>query len=164
MEIRRYNFKENRELAFIKMLECQSIIEDNLESNGGTLRQEDILWQPYDWQHIVIATLDEIPIGFSLVRKLDEDKHNTGYEEYLYISVIAVKTEAQKNGVGTELLNEILSLPTNLPIVVSCRRDNVVSKHFLSKFMKKYDETRRYYRFLDNKTYNKNTNYVNKKR
>ena len=153
MNIAIYNFKDNRELAFLRMLECQSLIDQNLESNCGTLRQEDLLLQPHDWQYLVRAEIDEIPVGFSLVRKSIEDKHNIGTEDYYYISVIAVDKQVQHNGIGTELLNKTLSLSIDLPIVASCRKDNEISKRFLSKGMTNYEETRRYYRFLDNKTY-----------
>jgi len=164
MNIEVYNFKNNRELTFLKMLECQSLIDQNLESNGGTLRQEDLLLQPHDWQYLVRAEIDEIPVGFSLVRKSKEDKHNIGESEYYYISVIAVDKQVQHNGIGTELLNKTLSLSLELPIVASCRKDNEVSKNFLSKLMKGYEETRRYYRFIDPKTYTEKFSKETKKR
>lgn len=153
MEIVIYNFHENRQLAYLKMLECQSIIDENLQCNGGTLRQEDLLLQPYNWQHLLVAQVDKVPIGFSLIRKSPEDKHNTGYSEYNYLSVIAVKRQAQHMGVGTELLNQSLLLSTDIPLVASCRKDNKASKNFLSNQMTIYENTRRYYRFLDNKSY-----------
>ena len=59
------------------------------------------------------------------------------------------KNEAQKK--ATELLKETLSLPVSLPIVASCRKDNEVSKHFLSNSMTNYNDTRRYHRFIDSK-------------
>ncbi len=153
MKIEVHNFKENPQLAYLHMLKCQHIIDDNLVTNGGTLRQEDILLQLFDWQYLLIATIEGQPVGFSLVRKSHEDKHHTGHEEYLYISVIAVLQKAQHQGIGTELLNQTLNLPVSLPIVASCRKDNEVSKHFLSNSMTNYNDTRRYHRFIDNKTY-----------
>ena len=153
MKINIYNFKDKPELSYLKMLECQSIIDANLVSNGGTLRQEDLLLQLHDWHYLLTATIDDIPVGLSLVRKSHEDKHKTGYNEYYYISLIAVIPEVQKNGIGTELLNKTLSLPVSLPIVASCRKDNEISKHFLSNSMNNYQDTRRYHRFIDNKTY-----------
>ena len=151
MKINIYNFKDKPELSYLKMLECQSIIDANLVSNGGTLRQEDLLLQLHDWHYLLTATIDDIPVGLSLVRKSHEDKHKTGYNEYYYISLIAVIPEVQKNGIGTELLNKTLSLPVSLPIVASCRKDNEVSKHFLSNSMTNYNDTRRYHRFIDSK-------------
>lgn len=153
MEIKIYDFIENRELSYLRMLECQPIIESNLVKNGGTLRQEDLLTQFFDWQYLILASIDNKPVGLSLVRKSHEDKHNTGYENYYYISVIAVQQSVQQQGIGTELLNQTLSLPLTLPIVASCRKDNEISKHFLSNSMTKYNDTRRYHRFIDNKTY-----------
>ena len=155
MEIKKYNFKDNPQLAYLRMLECQSIIAANLVSNGGTLRQEDLLLQLHDWHYLLTATIDNIPVGISLVRKSHEDKHKTGYNEYYYISLIAVLPEVQKNGIGTELLNKTLSLPVQLPIVASCRKDNEVSNHFLSNSMTNYNDTRRYHRFINDKNYNK---------
>ena len=151
MKINIYNFKDNPELSYLKMLECQNIIDENLTKNGGTLRQEDLLLQLHDWHYLLTATIDDIPVGLSLVRKSHEDKHKTGYNEYYYISLIAVIPEVQKNGIGTELLNKTLSLPVSLPIVASCRKDNEVSKHFLSHSMTNYNDTRRYHRFIDSK-------------
>ena len=151
MKINIYNFKDKPELSYLKMLECQSIIDANLVSNGGTLRQEDLLLQLHDWHYLLTATIDDIPVGLSLVRKSHEDKHKTGYNEYYYISLIAVIPEVQKNGIGTELLNKTLSLPVSLPIVASCRKDNEVSKHFLSNSMTNYNDTRRYHIFIDSK-------------
>ena len=153
MKINIYNFKDTPELSYLKMLECQNIIDENLTKNGGPLRQEDLLLQLHDWHYLLTATIDDIPVGLSLVRKSHEDKHKTGYNEYYYISLIAVIPEVQKNGIGTELLNKTLSLPVSLPIVASCRKDNEVSKHFLSNSMTNYNDTRRYHRFIDNKTY-----------
>ena len=151
MEIKKYNFKEQPELSYIKMLECQNIINVNLSTNGGTLRQEDLLLQLHDWQYLITANIDHKPVGLSLVRKSHEDKHKTGYNEYYYISLIAVLPEVQKNGIGTELLNKTLSLPLSLPIVASCRKDNEVSNHFLSNSMTNYNDTRRYHRFINDK-------------
>lgn len=155
MEIKKYNFKENPELAYLKMLECQHIIEENLVSNGGSLKQEDLLLQLHDWQYLVLANINDQPVGLSLVRKSHEDKHKTGYDNYYYISLIAVLPSVQKNGIGTELLRETVSLPVSLPIVASCRKDNEISNNFLSKSMKNYADTRRYHRFIDNKSYDK---------
>ena len=67
MEIRLYSFNDNRELAYLKMLECQSIIDENLSINGGPLKQEDLLLQLLDWQYLITANVDEKPIGLSLV-------------------------------------------------------------------------------------------------
>lgn len=156
MEIKLYNFKSNPNESYLRMLECQTIIDANLVSNGGPLRQEDLLLQLYDWQYLLTASIDNKPVGLSLVRKSHEDKHKTGYNEYYYISLIAVLPEVQQNGIGTELLNKTLSLPVSLPIVASCRKDNEVSKHFLSNSMTNYNNTRRYHRFLDNNTYQEN--------
>ena len=153
MEIRLYSFNDNQELAYLKMLECQSIIDENLVSNGGPLRQEDLLLQLLDWQYLITANVDEKPIGLSLVRKSHEDKHNTGQTDYYYISLIAVLPKLQRNGIGSELLNTTLSLPLSLPIVASCRKDNEVSYHFLSNRMINYNSTRRYHRFVYNKEY-----------
>lgn len=151
MKINIYNFKDNPELSYVKMLECQNIIDENLSKNGGPLRQEDLLLQSHDWHYLLTATIDDIPVGLSLVRKSHEDKHNTGTNNYFYISLIAVLPVVQKNGIGTELLKETLSLPVSLPIVASCRKDNEVSKHFLSHSMTNYNDTRRYHRFIDSK-------------
>ena len=85
------------------------------------------------------------------MRKSHEDKHKTGYNEYYYISLIAVLPEVQKNVIVTELLNKSLSLPLSFPIVASCRKDNEISKHFLSHSMTNYNDTRRYHRFINNK-------------
>ena len=153
MEIVIYNFHENRQLAYLKMLECQPIIDENLESNGGTLRQDDLLLQRFDWQYLLVDQVDGVPVGFSLIRKSLEDKHNTGYSEYNYLSVIAVKRQVQHMGVGTELLNQTLLISPDTPLVASCHKDNKVSKKFLSNKMMNYEKTRRYYRFLDNKSY-----------
>lgn len=155
MEIRIYNFKENPQLAYLHMLECQNIIEENHVSNGGPLRQEDLLLQLHDWHYLITANIDNKPVGLSLVRKSHEDKHNTGIDNYFYISLIAVLPAVQRNGIGTELLNETLSLPVELPIVASCRKNNEVSKNFLSNSMNNYEDTRRYHRFIDNKFYKK---------
>ncbi|MBE6146530.1 MAG: GNAT family N-acetyltransferase [Firmicutes bacterium] len=151
MKINIYNFKDNPELSYLKMLECQNIIDENLTKNGGPLRQEDLLLQLHDWHYLLTATIDDIPVGLSLVRKSHEDKHNTGANNYFYISLIAVLPVVQRNGIGTELLKETLSLPVSLPIVASCRKDNEVSKHFLSNSMTNYNDTRRYHRFIDSK-------------
>ncbi len=153
MEIKIYDFNKNKELSYLRMLECQSIIDSNLVKNGGTLKQEDLLTQVFDWQYLITANIEDHPIGFSLVRKSHEDKHNTGYDNYYYISVIAVHPSVQRQGIGTELLNQTLSLPLPLPIVASCRKDNDISKYFLSNNMTKYNDTRRYHRFIDNKNY-----------
>ena len=151
MKINIYNFKDNPELSYVKMLECQNIIDENLSKNGGPLRQEDLLLQSHDWHYLLTATIDDIPVGLSLVRKSHEDKHNTGTNNYFYISLIAVLPVVQRNGIGTELLKETLSLPVSLPIVASCRKDNEVSKQFLSNSMTNYNDTRRYHRFIDSK-------------
>lgn len=151
MKINIYNFKDNPELSYVKMLECQNIIDENLSKNGCPLRQEDLLLQLHDWHYLLTATIDDIPVGLSLVRKSHEDKHNTGTNNYYYISLIAVLPVVQRNGIGTELLKETLSLPVSLPIVASCRKDNEVSKHFLSNSMTNYNDTRRYHRFIDSK-------------
>ena len=153
MEIKIYDFNKNKELSYLRMLECQSIIDSNLVKNGGTLKQEDLLTQVFDWQYLITANIEDHPIGFSLVRKSHEDKHNTGYDNYYYISVIAVHPSVQRQGIGTELLNQTLSLPLPLPIVASCRKDNDISKYFLSNNMTKYNDTRRYHRFIDNINY-----------
>ena len=153
MEIKIYDFNKNKELSYLRMLECQSIIDSNLVKNSGTLKQEDLLTQVFDWQYLITANIEDHPIGFSLVRKSHEDKHNTGYDNYYYISVIAVHPSVQRQGIGTELLNQTLSLPLPLPIVASCRKDNDISKYFLSNNMTKYNDTRRYHRFIDNKNY-----------
>lgn len=153
MEIKIYDFNKNKELSYLRMLECQSIIDSNLVKNGGTLKQEDLLTQVFDWQYLITANIEDHPIGFSLVRKSHEDKHNTGYDNYYYISVIAVHPSVQRQGIGTELLNQTLSLPLPLSIVASCRKDNDISKYFLSNNMTKYNDTRRYHRFIDNKNY-----------
>lgn len=155
MEIRIYNFKENPQLAYLHMLECQNIIEENHVSNAGPLRQEDLLLQLHDWHYLITANIDNKPVGLSLVRKSHEDKHKTGYNEYYYISLIAVLPSVQRNGIGTELLNKTLSLPLSLPIVASCRKDNEISNHFLSNSMTNYNDTRRYHRFINDKNYNK---------
>ena len=155
MEIKKYNFKENPELSYLKMLECQHIINENLVSNGGTLRQEDLLLQLHDWKYLITANIDDLPVGISLVRKSHEDKHKTGYDNYYYISLIAVLPKVQRNGIGTELLRETLSLPVFLPIVASCRKDNEISNHFLSNSMVNYADTRRYHRFIDDRNYDK---------
>lgn len=162
MEIKIYDFNKNRELSYLRMLECQSIIESNLASNGGTLRQEDLLTQLFDWQYLITANVDNKPVGFSLIRKSHEDKHNTGYENYYYISVIAVHKSVQRQGIGTELLNQTLSLPLSLPIVASCRKDNEISTHFLSNNMTNYNDTRRYHRFITAKTYQETNNKTKK--
>lgn len=151
MKINIYNFKDTPELSYVKMLECQNIIDENLTKNGGPLRQEDLLLQLHVWHYLLTATIDDIPVGLSLVRKSHEDKHNTGTNNYFYISLIAVLPVVQRNGIGTELLKETLSLPVSLPIVASCRKDNEVSKHFLSNSMTNYNDTRRYHRFIDSK-------------
>ena len=88
MEIKVYNFNNNKELAYLRMLECQNIIDENLFVNGGTLRQEDLLLQLLDWQYLITANVDEKPIGLCLVRKSHEDKHNIGQTDYYYISLI----------------------------------------------------------------------------
>lgn len=151
MEIKKYNFKDNLELAYVRMLECQNIIDANLVSNGGTLRQEDLLLQQHDWQYLITANIDNQPVGLSLIRLSHEDKHQVGKDNYYYISLIAVLPSVQRNGIGTELLRETLSLPVQLPIIASCRKDNEVSKHFLSNSMTNYNDTRRYNRFINNK-------------
>ena len=43
MKINIYNFKDKPELSYLKMLECQNIIDENPTKNGGPLRQEDLL-------------------------------------------------------------------------------------------------------------------------
>lgn len=158
MEIKIYNFKTNPMVSYLRMLECQSIIDANLDINGGTLRQDDLLLQQHDWKFLLTANIDNKPVGMSLIRKSHEDKHSTGHEEYYYISLIAVYPSVQKQGIGTELLNKTLSLPLSLPIVASCRKDNEISRNFLSSSMSNYNDTRRYHRFLDNKTYYKKNN------
>ncbi len=160
MEIKVYNFNNNKELAYLRMLECQNIIDENLFVNGGTLRQEDLLLQNHNWKYLLTATIDNQVVGLSLVRKSNEDKHNTGNNEYYYISLIAVLPSVQRNGIGTELLNQTLSLPVSLPIVASCRKDNEVSTNFLSNSMNNYNDTRRYHRFIHDKTKQENKNNV----
>ena len=151
MEIKVYNFEKNSDIAYIKMHECQKIIDENLTINGGTLRHGDLFFQEHDWYYLIVAYIDNEPIGLSLLRKSHEDKHNIGMNEYYYLSLIAVLPAVQKQGVGTELLNTTFNLPLNAPIVASCLKNNIISKHLLSKNMFNYDDTLSYHRFIYNK-------------
>ena len=79
--------KDNK--SIIKKI--KKIINENLVSNGGTLKRDDLLDGKYEFSFVTLA-LDEHGklVGFSLIRTSDYDQHNTGYDSYYYISDIVV--------------------------------------------------------------------------
>ncbi len=163
MKIVTYDFSFDQEIIKGKIDACQKVIDDNLEKNGGTLKKADLLKKDLGWRYLVTAEIEDVILGFALIREATEDKHKTSLKSYYYLSQIAVYKKIQKHGIGTALLNEVITLTDGSPLVASCLKDNVASQSLLGKMMKIYNQTKNYYRYIDNATFDKGFDLRNKK-
>ena len=137
---------ENRQAIFA---ELRPIINDNLVENGGTLLQGDLLTKDYDWSHLFVVRDNGKVVVFDILRHSDYDQHQTGYDEYYYISDIVIARSYQNHGIGTRLVQTILRSIDDLPVVASVRKTNVNSLRLFRKNLKVCSESGKYYRFLD---------------
>ena len=131
----------------------QPIINENLVSNGGTLRQAKLLEEPYEWTHLFLFKDGEKIVGFAILRYSSYDQRLTGYGEYYYISNIVFLKKYQGKGYGTELLKTILETIEDLPVVASVLENNERSLRLFIKEMEVYNKHGKYYRFMDEKSY-----------
>jgi len=140
-----------------KINKCQEIIIENLETNGGILRQSDIFAKDFDWTNLIIADIDGEIVGFALIR-LSKNMHNLiETNNYYYLSDIVVKNAYKKMGIGTALIEASISCKKGIPLVASVLMENQASIALLSKFMTSYGVSKsgRYLRFVDNESYSK---------
>ncbi len=137
---------------------CKEILFENLEVNGGTLKQADIFEEGLRWTNLIIAVDGDKIVGFMLVRD-STNTHDLGgnTERYYYISEIAVSSKCKRQGVGTSLLENAVASKGELPLVASVLSDNAPSIGLLSKFMTRYSSSRtgKYQRFVDKESYKK---------
>lgn len=136
---------------------CQKIIDENLTSNGGTLKQGNIFQKDLPFTNLLIACIDNDIIGFALLRTSENTHNLKEANNYFYLSDIVVKNGYKTRGVGTELLEKALECCGEYPLVASVLKENELSIKLLSKFMTHYgkSKTGKYYRFVDNSTYYK---------
>lgn len=127
----------------------QPIINENLDG----FRRSNILSLNYEWTHLFIAKENGKIVGFVLIRRSSFDQHNTGFEEYYYISDIVMSKAYQNKGYGTQLLKKVLGDIKDLPVVASVRDDNVALLKLFKKFMMIYNQRGRYYKFMDKTHY-----------
>lgn len=137
--------------------ECKSILNENLVSNGGFLRQANIFEQDFDWSNLLIARNENQIIGFALIRNSFNTHNLKDVTSYYYISEIAVKNDYKRKGVGTELMTTATSIIGDKPLVASVLKENEPSLALTSKFMKCFgeSESKRYLRFVDVNSYKK---------
>ena len=135
---------------------CQEIINDNLQSNGGTLKVSNIFQRDYNFTNLIVASFEGKIVGFALVRLSDNQHNLRGKTEYYYLSDIVVDRQYQGHGIGTALMGETLLRCLNMPLVASCLNENQASINMLSKFMTCYgvSDSGKYLRFVDNQHYN----------
>lgn len=136
---------------------CKEIINENLRTNGGTLKIADIFERDFKWTNLVVVIVNNQVVGFALVRE-SENKHNLKEaSSYYYLSDIVVKKEFRNQGIGELILKTVISSIGDDPLVASVLKDNLPSIRFLLKCMKCYSvsDSGKYYRFVDAKTYDK---------
>lgn len=135
--------------------ECQPLVDENLVENGGTLKQANLINGNYNWSHLAIMKVDNVVIGFALIRLSSYDQHNTGYENYYYISQLVISKKLQHHGFGTILLEKIIDNIKDKPLVASVLNTNDASMGLFSKEMTGFSSHGSYKRFIDNKSYEK---------
>lgn len=136
--------------------ECENILYENLDINGGLLKQKDIFKKDFKWKYLIVAKTEDEIIGFSLIRNGVNQYDIDG--EFYYLSEIVLKNKYKKNGVGSLLLHKSIELCSDKPFVASVLKNNSISIKLLLKYMSIYSISPKgnYYRFVDNNTYNKN--------
>lgn len=153
---------QNKEDLQQQFVPCQHIVEENLEVNGGTLKQDNLIEQDYKWSHLVLLKKEEDCLGFALIRFSEYDQHRTSFDNYYYISQIAISKKFQKMGLGSVLLNYILENITEYPVVASVNKKNTASLALFQKNMVAFGETSNYFRFIEEKYYSLSQNNINK--
>ena len=135
---------------------CKEIINENLQTNGGTLKVSDIFERDFNWANLIIAVINNEIIGFALIRQSNNTHNLKESDFYYYLSDIVVKKDFRNLGIGKELMKKVIESRSDAPLVASVLKDNQASIGLLSKFMKCYgvSMTGRYLRFVDNKYYN----------
>ncbi len=156
MKIELMDLKQSGDYRILNKL--QPIIDENLVINGGTLKQGDILKKDYDWSHVCLLKDGSKIVGFVLLRLSYGDEHSTNFNDYYYISTIALYKAYQGKGYGTKMMEYVLNELADIkPIVASVFHDNVASLGLFNKVLKKYGTNNggKYLRFMDEGHFNK---------
>ena len=75
------------------------------------------------------------------------------FENYYYISQIAIKRDFQGKGFGAIILNYILDNIEDLPLIASVHKGNTKSINLFNEFFTNYASKGNYSRFMDNYSY-----------
>lgn len=135
--------------------QCQEIINENLQVNGGLLKKANIFEEKFNWSNLIVAKFEDKVVGFALVRTSSNTHNLKDTSNYYYLSDIVVKNDCKRKGIGSLLLEEAIESTGDYPLVASVLKENMPSIKLLSKYMECYgcSATGKYLRFVDNKSY-----------
>ena len=124
-----------------------------INENNGNLKITDLFNELYIWTHLFLVKVDSKIVGFAIIRRLSKDEHNTGFDEYYYISDMVLLKKQWNKGYGTKLLKEVVDSIKDLPLVTSVKKDKDIVTKILKKEMMIYSEQDNIYRFMDKEHY-----------
>lgn len=152
MDIEVIKIEDKKQLEEL-FTDCWQIVEENLEVNGGTLKQSNLIERDYKWSHLVLLKRQNKCLGFALMRFSEYDQHNTSFDNYYYLSQIVISKNFQHEGLGTYLLNYILENVNDIPLIASVHKNNTASLRLFGKNMVPYSQNNNYVRFMDKNFY-----------
>ena len=136
-----YLNSDNKDFNKYCKLLRETIIEENLAENGGTLKSPKVIWNCTEL--LLAIELDTI-IGF-IATKIKDNK--------IFISQIAVKKSHQQQGIGKKLVNNLMEKYRNQDITCNVRKFNTSSQKMFEslRFIKERETKTSYWYRLPNK-------------